>query len=97
MSPPGGPNPATALTDMAWMSTIPKKIRARLATRPTVYLLCVVKIKLKIRESGNEIKLGIYDKPLAAQLNQARREEAPSDLYQQAPAKGRSGKSAPLW
>ena len=77
----------------------PARIKANSAGDQTIYRWQddVVKIKLKIMESRNEIKLGIDYKPLAAQLNQAHREEAPSDLYPQAPAKGQSSKSAPLW
>ena len=77
----------------------PARVKANSAGDQTVYRWQdeVVKIKLKIMESRNEIKLGIYYKPLAARLNQAHREEAPSELYQQAPAQGPSRKSAPLW
>ena len=77
----------------------PARVKANTIGDQTIYRWQdeVVKIKLKIMESRNEIKLGIYYKPLAAQLNQAHREEAPSDLYPQAPASGQSSTSAPLW
>ena len=55
-----------------------------------------IKIKLKIEENDGDLKLGIYYIPFAAQLNQAFREDAPSDLYRHAPAKDQSTMSAPL-
>jgi hypothetical protein len=55
-----------------------------------------IKIKLKIEENDRDLKLGIDYIPIAAQLNQALLEEAPSTLHQRAPAKDPSTVSAPL-
>ena len=77
----------------------PARIKTNSAADQTIYRWQdeVVKIKLKIRESRDEIKLGIYYKPLAAKLNQGRLEEAPSDTYKHAPAKNPATSSAPLF
>lgn len=44
-----------------------------------------LKIKLKIRESDRDIKLGIYYRPLSNALNQAQAEELPPDTFRPEP------------
>jgi hypothetical protein len=55
-----------------------------------------VKIKLKINESQNEFKLGIYYRPMATRVNQERVEEVPADTFPLAPTKHKSAKAQPL-
>lgn len=45
-----------------------------------------VKIKLKIKESAGEMKLGIYYAPLSVQLNQEQAEEIPPGTFGPTPA-----------
>lgn len=56
----------------------------------------VVKIKLKIMEFPDEIKLGIYDKPLVTHRNQAQMEAVPPATFRHAPVKDKPTASAPL-
>lgn len=55
-----------------------------------------LKIKLKINDANNEIKLGLYYEPLATELNQVLVEEGPTDLVSPSPSKGKPAESAPL-
>jgi hypothetical protein len=55
-----------------------------------------LKIKLKINEPGNDIKLGIYYAPLSTELNQTQAEDGPSDGLGQPPSGDKAAKSAPL-
>ena len=57
-----------------------------------------VKIKLKMKESGVDIKLAIYYAPLASELNQVRSEQVASDLIGTPPSKStEKAKPAPLF
>lgn len=56
-----------------------------------------VKIKLKINDTGEEIKLGIYYQPLSTELNQTQAEDGPSDEIAPSSSKDKTTKSAPLF
>lgn len=52
-----------------------------------------VKIKLKMREPDDDMKLAIYYAPLATESNEAQTEQIPDDAF--APAKSTSGEAKP--
>ena len=56
-----------------------------------------VKIKLKVNEDGDEIKMGIYYQPLSNQLNQALAEDGPADAFTPATSGDQAVDSAPLF
>jgi len=56
-----------------------------------------VKIKLKVNEAGDEIKLGIYYQPLSTELNQAQAEDGPSDEIGPSLSNDKTDKSIPLF
>jgi hypothetical protein len=56
-----------------------------------------VKIKLKVDEAGEEIKLGIYYQPLSTELNQTQAEDGPGDEMDPSPSKDKPAQSAPLF
>lgn len=56
-----------------------------------------VKIKLKVNDAGEKIKLGIYYKPLSNELNQTQAEDGPSDEISPSPSNDKSAESAPLF
>jgi hypothetical protein len=55
-----------------------------------------LRIKLKVDEPSNEIKLGIYYAPLSTELNQTQAEEGPSDGFGPPSSSDKAVKSAPL-
>ena len=56
-----------------------------------------LKIKLKVNDAREDIKLGIYYQPLAKELNQTLVEEGPADISTPTPSKDKTIKSAPLF
>ena len=56
-----------------------------------------LKIKLKVNDTREDIKLGIYFQPLAKELNQTLVEEGPADISSPTPSKDKTVKSAPLF
>ena len=56
-----------------------------------------VKIKLKVNEDGDEIKLGIYYQPLSNRLNQVQAEEGPADAFSPTASGDQPAESAPLF
>jgi hypothetical protein len=56
-----------------------------------------VKIKLKVNEAVEEIKLGLYYQPLSAELNQKQAEDGPSDDFAPTLPNEKTTKSAPLF
>ncbi len=55
-----------------------------------------LKIKLKVRESGPEIKLGIYYRPLSDALNRTQAEAPPPGTFQPQPPNVKNDGLAPL-
>jgi hypothetical protein len=55
-----------------------------------------LKVKLKIQDAVNVIKLGIYYQPLANKLNQALAEEGPVDAFTPSQTEDQGAESAPL-
>jgi hypothetical protein len=56
-----------------------------------------VKIKLKVNEAGEDIKLGIYYQPLSTELNQVQAEDGPSDEIGPSLSNDKTDKSIPLF
>ena len=56
-----------------------------------------LKIKLKVNDARDDIKLGIYYQPLSNKLNQQLAEEGPSDIPAPVPSKDQTINSAPLF
>jgi hypothetical protein len=56
-----------------------------------------LKIKLKVNEPSEEIKLGIYYQPLARELNQTLAEEGPTNAFPPAPSEDKGAQAAPLF
>ena len=76
----------------------PAKVTTSSAGGQTVYRWQdqAIKIKLKIIESTDEIKLGIYYRPLVTQRNQVQIEAVPPATFHHAPVKDQPTESAPL-
>lgn len=55
-----------------------------------------LKIKLKVNDASDAIKLGIYFEPLSTELNRALVEDGPTDVEAPAPSKDKPAESAPL-
>jgi hypothetical protein len=77
----------------------PAKITAVASGAQTIYRWEdeAVKIKLKVNEDGDEIKLGIYYQPLSNKLNQTLAEEGPADTFTPAATGAEPAESAPLF
>ena len=77
----------------------PAKVTTTNAGRQTTYRWRHknLKIKLKIRESVDEIKLGLYYKPLASRANEDQMEAISPEAFPNAPAEDASTGSAPLF
>lgn len=77
----------------------PPKVTVESASHLTVYRWedARVRIKLKLREPGGDMKLGIYYAPLTARLGEEEVDEAPPEAFApRPPAGGRPPTSAPL-
>lgn len=76
----------------------PPKVKTSAAGDLTVYRWqdADVKIKLKINQSKDEFKLGIYYTPIASLVHQDQVEEAPVDTFENAPENVRPTKAQPL-
>lgn len=56
-----------------------------------------LKIKLKVYEADEDLKLGIYYAPLATELNRAVAEDGPGDVFGPEPSGDQGVESAPLF
>jgi hypothetical protein len=75
----------------------PAKVKA--AGAETVYRWAHgdLKIKLKVNDASEDIKLGIYYQPLSSKLNQTLAEEGPSDAFTDPSSGDNPPQSAPLF
>ena len=77
----------------------PAKVTAVGSGAETVYRWANgdLKIKLKVKEAENDLKLGIYYAPLSTELNQTQAEEGPSGTLGPPSSEDKTTKSAPLF
>jgi len=75
----------------------PAKVKA--AGHETIYRWAHgdLKIKLKVNDASEDIKLGIYYQPLAGKLNQKLAEEGPTNTFTRPPSENNPAQSAPLF